>query len=310
MEFHHTSVLLEESVTALITNAAGVYIDCTLGGAGHSSAIAARLAPEGHLISIDQDLVAVATGKERLKQASCSVTVVHDNFRNLEAILNSLAIESVDGVLFDLGVSSYQLDTAERGFSYMQDAPLDMRMDPRQAISAYHVVNEYPEQQLAKVIIDYGEERWARRIAQFICKSRQIKPVETTGQLVEIIKQAIPAAARREGPHPAKRTFQALRIEVNNELGILRNTFETAAKRLRIGGRLCIITFHSLEDRIAKQTMQGLTKACICPPQMPICVCQNKPTLKMLGKPVLPSEDEVESNPRARSAKLRVALRV
>lgn len=310
MEFHHTSVLLEESVTALITNAAGVYIDCTLGGAGHSSAIATRLAPEGHLISIDQDLVAVATGKERLKQASCSVTVVHDNFRNLEAILNSLAIESVDGVLFDLGVSSYQLDTAERGFSYMQDAPLDMRMDPRQAISAYHVVNEYPEQQLAKVIIDYGEERWARRIAQFICKARQIKPVETTGQLVEIIKQAIPAAARREGPHPAKRTFQALRIEVNNELGILRNTFETAAKRLRIGGRLCIITFHSLEDRIAKQTMQGLTKACICPPQMPICVCQNKPTLKMLGKPILPSEDEVESNPRARSAKLRVALRV
>lgn len=310
MEFHHTSVLLEESVTALITNAAGVYIDCTLGGAGHSAAIAARLAPEGHLISIDQDLVAVTTGKERLKQASCSVTVVHDNFRNLEAILNSLAIESVDGVLFDLGVSSYQLDTAERGFSYMQDAPLDMRMDPRQAISAYHVVNEYPEQQLAKVIIDYGEERWARRIAQFICKARQIKPVETTGQLVEIIKQAIPAAARREGPHPAKRTFQALRIEVNNELGILRNTFETAAKRLRVGGRLCIITFHSLEDRIAKQTMQGLTKACICPPQMPICVCQNKPTLKMLGKPVLPSEDEVESNPRARSAKLRVALRV
>jgi 16S rRNA (cytosine1402-N4)-methyltransferase len=310
VEFHHTSVLLEESVTALITNAAGVYIDCTLGGAGHSSAIATRLAPEGHLISIDQDLVAVATGKERLKQASCSVTVVHDNFRNLEAILNSLAIESVDGVLFDLGVSSYQLDTAERGFSYMQDAPLDMRMDPRQAISAYHVVNEYPEQQLAKVIIDYGEERWARRIAQFICKARQIKPVETTGQLVEIIKQAIPAAARREGPHPAKRTFQALRIEVNNELGILRNTFETAAKRLRIGGRLCIITFHSLEDRIAKQTMQGLTKACICPPQMPICVCQNKPTLKMLGKPILPSEDEVESNPRARSAKLRVALRV
>ncbi len=310
MEFQHTSVLLEESVDALITDTAGVYIDCTLGGAGHSTAIAARLSPAGHLISIDQDPVAIATGKERLKQAACAVTVVHDNFRNLGAILDSLDIEQVDGILFDLGVSSYQLDTAERGFSYMQDAPLDMRMDPRQELSAYQVVNEYTEQQLAKVIIDYGEERWARRIVQFICKARAVKPLETTGQLVDVIKQAIPAAARREGPHPAKRTFQALRIEVNNELGILRSTFETAAKRLRTGGRLCIITFHSLEDRIAKQTLQELAKKCICPPQLPICVCQTKPTLKMMGKPVPPSEEEVEGNPRARSAKLRVALRV
>lgn len=310
MEFHHTSVLLEESVDALITNEAGVYIDCTLGGAGHSTAIAARLSAKGHLISIDQDPVAIATGRERLKQAACTVTVVHDNFRNLDAILNSLDIEHVDGVLFDLGVSSYQLDTAERGFSYMQDAPLDMRMDPRQELSAYQVVNNYSEQQLAKIIIDYGEERWARRIVQFICKVRAVKPIETTGQLVDVIKQAIPAGARREGPHPAKRTFQALRIEVNNELGILRSTFEAAAKRLNLGGKLCIITFHSLEDRIAKQTLQDLAKKCICPPQLPICVCQNKPTVKVMGKPVLPAAEEIESNPRARSAKLRVALRV
>lgn len=310
MEFHHTSVLLEESVDALITNEAGVYIDCTLGGAGHSTAIAARLSAKGHLISIDQDPVAIATGRERLKQAACAVTVVHDNFRNLDAILNSLDIEHVDGVLFDLGVSSYQLDTAERGFSYMQDAPLDMRMDPRQELSAYQVVNNYSEQQLAKIIIDYGEERWARRIVQFICKVRAVKPIETTGQLVDVIKQAIPAGARREGPHPAKRTFQALRIEVNNELGILRSTFEAAAKRLNLGGKLCIITFHSLEDRIAKQTLQDLAKKCICPPQLPICVCQNKPTVKVMGKPVLPAAEEIESNPRARSAKLRVALRV
>lgn len=310
MEFRHTSVLLEESVNALITNEAGIYIDCTLGGAGHSAAIAARLSAKGHLISIDQDPVAIATGRERLKQAACVVTVVHDNFRNLDAILHSLDIEHVDGVLFDLGVSSYQLDTAERGFSYMQDAPLDMRMDPRQELSAYQVVNDYTEQQLAKIIIDYGEERWARRIVQFICKARAAKPIETTGQLVDVIKQAIPAAARREGPHPAKRTFQALRIEVNNELGILRSTFEAAAKRLNPGGKLCIITFHSLEDRIAKQTLQDLAKQCICPPQLPICVCQNKPTLKVMGKPVLPAAEEIEGNPRARSAKLRVALRV
>lgn len=310
MEFHHTSVLLEESVDALITNEAGVYIDCTLGGAGHSTAIAARLSAKGHLISIDQDPVAITTGRDRLKQAACAVTVVHDNFRNLDAILNSLDIEHVDGVLFDLGVSSYQLDTAERGFSYMQDAPLDMRMDPRQELSAYQVVNDYSEQQLAKIIIDYGEERWARRIVQFICKARAVKPIETTGQLVDVIKQAIPAGARREGPHPAKRTFQALRIEVNNELGILRSTFEAAAKRLNLGGKLCIITFHSLEDRIAKQTLQDLAKKCICPPQLPICVCQNKPTVKVMGKPILPAAEEIESNPRARSAKLRVALRV
>ena len=310
MDFHHTSVLLEESVTALVVDHAGTYVDCTLGGAGHSLAIAARLTAQGHLICIDQDAAAIATGKQRLAQLAPKVTVVHDNFRNLEAILDSLAVEAVDGILFDLGVSSYQLDTAERGFSYMQDAPLDMRMDSRQALSAYQVVNDYSEERLTQIIRDYGEDRWAKRIAQFIGAGRKKCHIETTGQLVEVIKQAIPAAARREGPHPAKRTFQALRIEVNNELGILKTTFETAARRLRIGGRLCIITFHSLEDRIAKQTMHELAKSCVCPPQMPICVCNTKPILKMAGKPMGPSKEELEDNPRSRSAKLRVARRV
>ena len=310
MDFHHTSVLLEESVTALVVDPTGTYVDCTLGGAGHSLAIAARLTAQGHLICIDQDTAAIATGRQRLAKSAPKVTVVHDNFRNLEAILDALAVEAVDGVLFDLGVSSYQLDTAERGFSYMQDAPLDMRMDSRQALSAYQVVNDYSEERLTQIIRDYGEDRWAKRIAQFIGAGRKKCLIETTGQLVEVIKQAIPAAARREGPHPAKRTFQALRIEVNDELGILKATFETAARRLRIGGRLCIITFHSLEDRIAKRTMQELAKSCSCPPQMPICVCNTKPILKMAGKPMGPAEEELEKNPRSRSAKLRVARRV
>lgn len=310
MEFHHTSVLLEESITALIGDVSGTYVDCTLGGAGHSQAIAARLSADGHLVCIDQDSNAIRVGKERLAQAACKITIVHDNFRNLGAIIDSLQLEAVDGILFDLGVSSHQLDTPERGFSYMQDAPLDMRMDSRQQLTAYQIVNSYSEGQLHKIIAEFGEERWAKRIAQFICKARTGSPIETTGQLVEVIKQAIPAAARREGPHPAKRTFQALRIEVNEELGILRNTFETAANLLKIGGRLCIITFHSLEDRIAKQTMQDLSKSCVCPPQLPICVCKTKPVLKMLGKPVPPAEQELEGNPRARSAKLRIAQKV
>lgn len=310
MEFHHTSVLLKESVTALVTNRSGVYVDCTLGGAGHSAAIVDLLNSEGHLVSIDQDLSAIAAGQQRLAQASCKVTIVHDNFRNIGSILDSLGLEDIDGVLFDLGVSSHQLDTAERGFSYMQDAPLDMRMDSQQELSAFQIVNRYSQDQLERVIWDYGEERWAKRIAQFICKARLNNPILTTGQLVEVIKQAIPAAARREGPHPAKRTFQALRIEVNDELDILRTTFETAAKRLCTGGRICIITFHSLEDRIAKQTLQNLAKSCICPHQLPVCVCHTVPVVKNIGKPLQPSDEEVEINPRARSAKLRIAEKI
>ncbi|QJW49371.1 16S rRNA (cytosine(1402)-N(4))-methyltransferase RsmH [bacterium BFN5] len=218
-----------------------------------------------------------------------------------------LNIDFVDGVLFDLGVSSHQLDVAERGFSYMQDAPLDMRMNPQSDFSAYDVVNRYSEEQLTNIIYEYGEERWAKRIAKLIVESRQIQTITTTGQLVDAIKRAIPAAARREGPHPAKRTFQAIRIEVNNELGMLRDVFISATNHLKPGGRLCIITFHSLEDRIAKQTIQSLAKTCICPPQMPICVCDNKAKLKAIGKPVLPTDSELSNNPRARSAKLRIA---
>lgn len=310
MEFHHTSVLLKESVAALITNKSGVYVDCTLGGAGHSAAIVDLLNSEGHLVSIDQDQSAIAVGQQRLAHASCKVTIVHDNFRNIGSILDSLSLECIDGVLFDLGVSSHQLDTAERGFSYMQDAPLDMRMNSRQELSAFQIVNRYSQDQLERVIWEYGEERWAKRIAQFICKTRMNNSILTTGQLVEVIKQAIPAAARREGPHPAKRTFQALRIEVNDELNILRTTFETAAKRLRIGGHICIITFHSLEDRIAKQTLQNLAKSCICPPQLPVCVCHTVPVVRNIGKPLQPSDEEVEINPRARSAKLRIAEKI
>ncbi|MBP2662371.1 MAG: rsmH [Firmicutes bacterium] len=306
-EFEHTSVLLEESVAGVFSNPQGIYVDCTLGGGGHSSCLAARLAPEGWLIGIDQDPAAIQAGQQRLAEAVCKISIVQDNFRNLGAVLAQLEAGLVDGILFDLGVSSHQLDVAERGFSYMQDAPLDMRMDPKSDFSAYDVVNSYDEKQLTEVIANYGEERWAKRIAKFIVENRQNATIDTTSQLVNIIKKAIPAGARRDGPHPAKRTFQAIRIEVNNELGILRDTFITAVERLKPGGRIGIITFHSLEDRIAKQTLQELAKTCICPPQLPVCMCNTKPKVKVLRKPTLPSVDELEHNPRARSAKLRLA---
>lgn len=306
-EFEHTSVLLEESVNGIFSNPQGIYVDCTLGGAGHSAALAARLASTGWLIGIDQDPAAIMAGKQRLAEAGCRISIVQDNFRSLGSVLDRLETGLVDGILFDLGVSSHQLDVAERGFSYMQDAPLDMRMNPDARFSAYDVVNTYEEQQLADIIADYGEERWAKRIAKFIVEARVNEKIATTGQLVSVIKKAIPANARRDGPHPAKRTFQAIRIEVNNELGILRDTFITAVERLKPGGHIGIITFHSLEDRIAKQTLQELAKSCICPPQLPVCVCNTTPKVKVQRKPVLPSPDELEHNPRARSAKLRLA---
>ncbi|HWR05363.1 16S rRNA (cytosine(1402)-N(4))-methyltransferase RsmH [Sporomusa sp.] len=309
-EFEHTSVLLEESVAGIFSDPEGIYVDCTLGGAGHSACLAARLAPAGWLIGIDQDPAAINAGKQRLAGASCKISIVQNNFQCLGSVLDGLETGLVDGILFDLGVSSHQLDVAERGFSYMQDAPLDMRMNPNANFSAYDVVNTYSEQQLTAIITDYGEERWAKRIAQFIVENRAKASIETTGKLVDVIKKAIPAGARRDGPHPAKRTFQAIRIEVNNELGILRDTFITAVERLKPGGRIGIITFHSLEDRIAKQTLQQLAKACICPPQLPICVCNTKPKVKVQGKPVLPSPEELEKNPRARSAKLRIAVKL
>lgn len=310
MDFHHISVLLHESVTALITNKNGVYVDCTLGGSGHASGIVNVLEPLAHFIGIDQDPAAIAAGRERLANAQCRIDIVHDNFRNLGGILDDLGVNRVDGVLFDLGVSSHQLDVAERGFSYMNDAPLDMRMNPEGILTAGHIVNTYSENELTRIIADYGEERWARRIARFIVNSRSREAIKTTGQLVDIIKRAIPAAARREGPHPAKRTFQAIRIEVNAELDILKSAFTIAVERLKPGGRLCIITFHSLEDRIAKQTMQELAKGCICPPKIPMCVCGRQPQLKILGKPILPSAAEIADNSRARSAKLRVGEKI
>lgn len=307
LSFEHVSVLPEETLAALVQKKNGIYVDCTLGGSGHAARVAGMLEKEGMLIGIDQDPAAIAVGRERLKDMSCKIELVQRNFRHLGKILDELGVEHIDGVLFDLGVSSHQLDTAERGFSYMQDAPLDMRMDTTASLSAYEVVNRYEENDLAEVIFSYGEERWAKRIAAFICRQRAEKTIETTGELVEIIKKAIPAAARRDGPHPAKRTFQAIRIEVNSELSILKETFFTAVERLAPGGRICIITFHSLEDRIAKQTLQALAKGCQCPPRIPICVCGKSSQVRLIGKAIAPGAAELEANPRARSAKLRVA---
>ena len=309
MEFVHKSVLLEESVSWLVTGPQGIYVDCTLGGAGHSSRIAQKLAPEGLLIGIDQDEDAIAAATEKLKGAPCQVRIVHNNFRNLGDILDQLGLAAVDGIFFDLGVSSYQLDTPERGFSYMHDGPLDMRMDQERSLTAAKVVNTYSEEALAELIYKYGEERWSRRIAQFIVAARKEKPLATTFDLVHVIKAAIPKGARQDGPHPAKRTFQAIRIEVNDELKILDKTMETAVAHLKSGGRIGVITFHSLEDRIIKQAFKRMAKGCICPPELPVCVCGHKPELKKL-KDFTPSEAELADNPRARSARLRGAIKI
>lgn len=306
MKFHHVSVLMQESIDNLITDKSGIYVDCTLGGSGHASEIVRRLDNSAWFIGIDQDPEAIAVGKERLADASCRVDIVQNNFCNLEIILDELHVNQINGIIFDLGVSSHQLDVPERGFSYMQDAPLDMRMNPDAPVSAFDVVNNYTEQDLERVIKEYGEERWAKRIAKFIVAERAKKKISTTGELVDVIKKAIPASARREGPHPAKRTFQAIRIEVNNELKILNQTFLTAVDKLKPGGRICIITFHSLEDRIAKQTLQSLARGCICPPRLPVCTCGQNPKIRIIGKAIVPSVEELETNPRARSAKLRI----
>lgn len=311
MEFHHISVMLEETVRGLVTNKEGTYVDCTLGGAGHSHRIAEMLTPAGRIIGIDQDEAAIEAAKKRLSDVKCRVDIVHSNFSQLEAILKSEAAELVDGIVFDLGVSSHQIDTAERGFSYMQDAPLDMRMNPEADFSAYDVVNTYSVTELNRIFHDYGEERWSKRIAEFIVKEREIKPVATTGELVDIICKAVPKAVRQAaGGHPAKRIFQAVRIEVNDELGILENAFRTAVKHLKPGGRIAIITFHSLEDRIAKQTLKQLARGCICPPELPVCVCHHEPEIKILGKPIKASIEELDNNSRSRSAKLRIAEKI
>ena len=306
MEFNHVSVLLNECLEGLNIKENGIYVDGTLGGAGHSSEILKRLSKEGRLIGIDQDTDALKAAKERLKDYS-NVTFVHSNFSNIENVLNNLNIDGVDGILMDLGVSSYQLDEGERGFSYMKDAPLDMRMNRDNDFSAYNVINEYSEEDLYRIIRDYGEEKFARRIASFIVENRQEKNIETTLELVEIIKSAIPAKARREGPHPAKRTFQAIRIEVNSELSILNKTIEDGVGKLNKGGRMAIITFHSLEDRIVKNKFRDLAVSCRCPKEFPVCVCGEKAKVKIISrKAIEPTKEEVEINPRSRSAKLRV----
>ena len=306
MEFNHVSVLLNECLEGLNIKENGIYVDGTLGGAGHSSEILKRLSKEGRLIGIDQDTDALKAAKERLKDYS-NVTFVHSNFSNIENVLNNLNIDGVDGILMDLGVSSYQLDEGERGFSYMKDAPLDMRMNRENDFSAYNVVNEYSEEDLYRIIRDYGEEKFAKRIASFIVENRQEKNIETTLELVEIIKNAIPAKARREGPHPAKRTFQAIRIEVNSELSILNKTIEDGVEKLNKGGRMAIITFHSLEDRIVKNKFRDLAVSCRGPQEFPVCVCGEKAKVKIISrKAIEPTKEEVEINPRSRSAKLRV----
>lgn len=308
MSFHHVTVLREEAVDGLNIRQDGIYLDCTLGGAGHSSLIASRLSPEGRLIAIDQDDWALENAKERLSPYIDRVTLVKSNFRHLKEIVDDLGLDGVDGVLFDLGVSSPQLDEGERGFSYNADAPLDMRMDQQAPLTAYEIVNEWDEQEIARIIWEYGEEKFSRRIARQIVQRRQHAPVKTTGELVELIKEAIPAAARRTGPHPAKRTFQAIRIAVNDELDAFRDAVIDAIGILRPAGRVSVITFHSLEDRICKQVYQDFAKGCTCPPAFPICTCGNEAIVKIITrKPILPSEEELEANPRARSAKLRVA---
>lgn len=308
MEFEHISVLPDEVIAGLNIKPDGIYVDCTLGGAGHSSRIAERLSKQGRLIGIDQDDDAIKAAALRLKPYKCKIDIVHSNFKDLEHVLSDLNIEFVDGFLFDLGVSSYQLDEADRGFSYMHDAALDMRMDKTRNFSAYNVVNEYDEEKLNYIFKTYGEERWSKRIAQFIVQYRREKPIETTGQLVDIIRRAIPAAVRKKNTgHPAKRIFQAVRIEVNNELGILEETFRKAVSHLNSGGRIAVITFHSLEDRITKNVFREMAKGCICPPHLPVCVCHHKAQIKLCGKAIKPSAEEMEHNSRSKSAKLRIA---
>ncbi|ASW42649.1 16S rRNA (cytosine(1402)-N(4))-methyltransferase RsmH [Clostridium isatidis] len=310
MEFKHVSVLLNECIEGLDIKKDGIYVDGTLGGAGHSYEILKHLSDKGLLIGIDQDEDALKAAKKRLQNYK-NVKFVHNNFFNIASILNELKIDKIDGMLMDLGVSSYQLDEAERGFSYMKDAPLDMRMNRNNTLSAYEVINDYAEEDLYRIIRDYGEEKFAKRIARFIVEKREDKRIETTLELVEIIKAAIPAKARREGPHPAKRTFQAIRIEVNSELSILNKAIEDGINRLNKGGRMAIITFHSLEDRIVKNKFKELATSCTCPKEFPICVCGGKAKVKIISrKAIEPSKIEVEENPRSRSAKLRIVERI
>ena len=305
-EFYHVSVLLDECIQALNIKPDGIYVDGTLGGAGHSSQIAARLTT-GRLIGIDRDPKALKAAGERLAPYGDRVTLVHSNFSRLDEVLDNLGIEGVDGILLDLGVSSPQLDEAERGFSYMADAPLDMRMNSEDSLTAHEVVNTWPKEELRRILYEYGEERYAPQIAAAIDRRRAEKPIETTLELVDVIRSAMPPAALREKQHPAKRSFQAIRIAVNDELGAVGRVLEVAVPKLNRGGRLAIITFHSLEDRLVKNGMAANAKGCTCPPNFPVCICGNKPKVKLISKkPIVSGSEELERNPRARSAKLRV----
>ena len=306
MTFHHISVLLNECIEGLNIKPDGIYVDGTLGGAGHSSQIAKRLTT-GRLIGIDRDPVALKAAGERLEPYKNNVTLVHSNFCEMRTVLDDLGIAGVDGILMDLGVSSPQLDDGERGFSYMADAPLDMRMNGEDALSAHTVVNTWSQEELKRILYTYGEERYAPQIAAAICRRRAEAPIDTTLQLVDVIRSAMPPAALREKQHPAKRSFQAIRIAVNDDLGSVEKAMEVAIPFLNKGGRLAVITFHSLEDRIVKTAMAEAAKGCTCPPQFPVCVCGNKPKVKLISrKPIVATAEELEMNPRSRSAKLRV----
>ena len=305
-EFHHVSVLLEECIEGLAIRPDGIYVDGTLGGAGHSSRIAAKLTT-GRLVGIDRDNVALEAAAERLKPYEDRVTLVHANFCDMDEALQELGIDKVDGILLDLGVSSPQLDDGQRGFSYMTDAPLDMRMNGEDVRDARQIVNTWSYEELKRILYDYGEERFAPRIAAAICRRREQAPIETTMELVDVIKSAMPASALREKQHPAKRSFQAIRIAVNDELGAVETVMKKAVPLLNPGGRLAVITFHSLEDRIVKNAMAEAAKGCTCPPSFPVCVCGKKPQVRIVTrKPIVSGEEELERNPRARSAKLRI----
>lgn len=311
MDFEHVPVLLDEIIKILDPQPGEVFVDCTLGGGGHSKAIVSRILPKGLLIGIDQDLNALEAARENLKDFQDNIIFVHSNYEKLNNIIMEYSPQGIDGILFDIGVSSHQLDEKERGFSYMQDAPLDMRMDQSGEFSAWDLVNKYPEEKIAKIIWEYGEENWAKRIAQFIVEARQKRTIDTTGELVDIIKAAIPAGARKAGPHPAKRTFQAIRIAVNRELEVLDNTLDTALNWTKKGGRIGVISFHSLEDRIVKDKFKYWAQDCVCPPELPICQCDKQSMVKILTrKPVTAGKRELEKNPRSRSAKFRAVEKI
>lgn len=312
MEFGHKPVMLDECMEGLAVKPDGIYVDCTLGGGGHSLEIAKRLTDGGRLIAIDKDADALKFASERLKDYKDKITFVKSDFKNAAKVLDDLNIDKVDGVLMDLGVSSWQIDNFDRGFSYRsRDSRLDMRMDAEQSLSAYEVVNDYGEEQLYKIIRDYGEENFAKKIAFNICKYRQVKPIETTGELIDVIERSMPPKSRFASGHPAKRTFQAIRIEVNAELDGLDGFLEEITDRLKVGGRIAVITFHSLEDRIVKQKFKWLEKYCICPPKTPICICGKVAKLKLItNKPIVAGETEKKENSRSQSAKLRVAEKI